>query len=251
MKIKNKNIGFAVAIIVILATMAILWNSLDKPKQDIHKKDESLVVEKEVIPERNIGELGQLEVVETKEEKEKEKEKLDEPTQENTTVSTEEIANVDTSAEQYSTETVVTTTEIPTTETIPTTEAPPTTEQPITYNEKENETQPVEVKHKGKTISVSASHYQPMCYEGCTGKTSTGIDVSSGTTPSGQRVIAVDPNVIPLGSKVRVDTPYGSFNAIAGDTGGGINGNTIDILVGSQGEAIQKGRVNATVTVVE
>ena len=40
------------------------------------------------------------------------------------------------------------------------------------------------------------------------------------------RVIAVDPNVIPLGSKVFIPG-YGEF--VAGDTGGAINGTRIDI----------------------
>ncbi len=42
------------------------------------------------------------------------------------------------------------------------------------------------------------------------------------------KLIAVDPNVIPLGSKVWVE---GYGYAIAGDTGGAIKGNKIDILV--------------------
>ena len=44
------------------------------------------------------------------------------------------------------------------------------------------------------------------------------------------KMIAVDPKVIPLGSKVWVE---GYGEAIAGDTGGAIKGNRIDILLGS------------------
>lgn len=42
------------------------------------------------------------------------------------------------------------------------------------------------------------------------------------------KMIAVDPKVIPLGSKVWVE---GYGEAIAGDTGGAIKGNRIDILL--------------------
>ena len=44
------------------------------------------------------------------------------------------------------------------------------------------------------------------------------------------KMMAVDPKVIPLGSKVWVE---GYGEAIAGDTGGAIKGNRIDILLGS------------------
>ncbi|AQL55717.1 3D domain-containing protein [Abyssicoccus albus] len=101
----------------------------------------------------------------------------------------------------------------------------------------------------GRTIRVSATHYTAGC-AGCSGITATGIDVRNSIYSGGKRVIAVDPRVIPLGSTVQVTTPYGSFTAIAGDTGGAIKGNIIDILVGSQGEAISKGRTSATVTIL-
>ena len=101
----------------------------------------------------------------------------------------------------------------------------------------------------GRTIRVSATHYTAGC-AGCSGITATGIDVRNSIYAGGKRVIAVDPRVIPLGSTVQVTTPYGSFTAIAGDTGGAIKGNIIDILVGSQGEAVSKGRTSATVTIL-
>jgi len=56
------------------------------------------------------------------------------------------------------------------------------------------------------------------------------MDVRSGT----QKVIAVDPNVIPLGSRVWVE---GYGEAIAADTGGAIKGNIIDVLVASEAYA--------------
>ena len=50
------------------------------------------------------------------------------------------------------------------------------------------------------------------------------------TANPNMKMIAVDPKVIPLGSKVWVE---GYGEAIAGDTGGAIKGNRIDILLGS------------------
>ena len=108
---------------------------------------------------------------------------------------------------------------------------------------------PVASQSTGRTIRVEATHYTAFC-AGCIGITAAGYDVRNTIYAKGLRVVAVDPRVIPLGSKVRVSTPYGSFDAIAGDTGGAIKGNRIDILVGSRGEALNLGRVGATVTVL-
>ncbi|UBH21904.1 hypothetical protein LAU42_09000 [Macrococcus armenti] len=101
----------------------------------------------------------------------------------------------------------------------------------------------------GRTIYATATYYTANC-AGCTGITAAGYDVSNTTHANGYRVIATDPSVIPLGTIVQVDTPYESFTAIAGDTGGAINGSTIDILVGSESEAISKGRHDVTLTVI-
>jgi len=82
----------------------------------------------------------------------------------------------------------------------------------------------------GKEFYVTATAYTPNC-SGCSGISATGINLNSG---SGLKVIAVDPSVIKLGSKVWVEG-YGT--AIAGDTGGAIKGNRIDILVQSESQA--------------
>ena len=67
--------------------------------------------------------------------------------------------------------------------------------------------------------------------------------------------IAVDPNVIPLGSRVRVtfDEPfsYMSGEYIAHDTGGAINGNIIDVYMSDYGEAMNFGRRTCKVTILE
>ena len=69
-----------------------------------------------------------------------------------------------------------------------------------------------------KKLRVFATSYDPFC-PGCSAYTATGLKAGYG-------VIAVDPNVIPLGSKVYVP---GYGEAIAGDTGGAIKGAVIDL----------------------
>ena len=54
------------------------------------------------------------------------------------------------------------------------------------------------------------------------------------------KVIAVDPSVIKLGTKVHVE---GYGYAIAGDIGGAIKGNKIDVFIPSKSEALN-GDVN-------
>lgn len=66
---------------------------------------------------------------------------------------------------------------------------------------------------------------------GISGITATGVNLNKNPNA---KVIAVDPNVIPLGSKVYVE---GYGEAIAADTGGAIKGNKIDVHVPSKSQA--------------
>ncbi|MHA6252918.1 ubiquitin-like domain-containing protein [Oceanobacillus sp. CAU 1775] len=86
----------------------------------------------------------------------------------------------------------------------------------------------------GNTITVTASAFTASC-NGCSGITATGINLKANPN---MKVIAVDPNVIPLGSKVWVE---GYGEAIAGDTGGAIKGNRIDIHVPNKSAAYSWG----------
>jgi uncharacterized protein YabE (DUF348 family) len=75
--------------------------------------------------------------------------------------------------------------------------------------------------------------------------TATGMDL---TANPNARVIAVDPNIIPLGSKVWVE---GYGYAIAGDTGGAIKGHRIDVLMPNEGQASAWGRKRVKIRILK
>jgi 3D (Asp-Asp-Asp) domain-containing protein/peptidoglycan hydrolase CwlO-like protein len=70
------------------------------------------------------------------------------------------------------------------------------------------------------------------------GRTATGIPTAPG-------VVAVDPSVIPLGTRLTIPG-YGV--GIAADTGGAVVGNTIDVWFPTTGQALQWGSRTITVT---
>lgn len=93
---------------------------------------------------------------------------------------------------------------------------------------------PVEIK-KNKSVQKIASNkligkFKITHYAGDTA-------TSTGAKPTVGRTIAVDPRVIPYGSRVVIN----GHTYIAEDCGGAIKGNKIDIFVGSESEAYQKG----------
>ena len=95
-------------------------------------------------------------------------------------------------------------------------------------------------KEYSKTLKVKATAYTP--YDpGCTGMTYSGTKAGIGT-------IAVDPNVIPLGTKLYVPG-YGV--GVALDTGGAIKGNKIDVCYMTKAEAYDWGVKNLTVYVLK
>lgn len=95
-----------------------------------------------------------------------------------------------------------------------------------------------------KVMTVTATAYTAYC-TGCSGTTFTGIDLRSNPN---QKVIAVDPSVIPLGSRVWVE---GYGEAIAGDTGGAIKGNIIDVFMPDRQDALNWGRKTVTIKVLD
>jgi 3D (Asp-Asp-Asp) domain-containing protein len=76
-----------------------------------------------------------------------------------------------------------------------------------------------------------------------------------GRTASGQMVsrglIAADPRVLPLGSRVRVEAGSWSGEYLVADTGGAIKGRRIDIWTTTTREALQFGRRTVKLTVLE
>ena len=95
----------------------------------------------------------------------------------------------------------------------------------------------------GKEMTMEATAYGPDC-SGCSGVSATGMNLKD----SSAKVIAVDPSVIPLGSRVWVE---GYGEAVAGDTGGAIKGNRIDVLYPSESEAGSWGRKSVNVKVLD
>ncbi|KZK08056.1 MULTISPECIES: 3D domain-containing protein [Lactococcus] len=99
-----------------------------------------------------------------------------------------------------------------------------------------NNNNPTTTTPGGRKLNVEATAYA------LNGITATGIDLSKNPI-----CIAVDPSVIPLNSLVEVPG-YGI--AIAGDTGGAIIGNIIDVHFPSNDQAIAWGRKNIQITVL-
>lgn len=94
-----------------------------------------------------------------------------------------------------------------------------------------------------KEFMVSATAYTAHC-NGCSGITRTGLNLRKNPN---LKVIAVDPRVIKLGTKVHVE---GYGYAIAGDTGGAIKGKKIDVFMPNKSRAYQWGRKNVKVKVL-
>ncbi len=88
-------------------------------------------------------------------------------------------------------------------------------------------------------IAMVATAYTADC-NGCSGITKSGV-------PAGHGIVAVDPRVIPLGTHLFIPG-YGA--AVAGDTGGAIRGNRIDLGFNSDSDAMQFGRRPITVYVL-
>jgi len=108
-----------------------------------------------------------------------------------------------------------------------------------------------EPSENNRVISVEATYYTAEC-KGCIGITKSGVDVRDTVYYEGKRIVAVDPEVIPLGTEVIVRTDNGEeFAATAQDIGSAIKGKRIDILVETKAEANRLGRVGAEVEIID
>ena len=99
-----------------------------------------------------------------------------------------------------------------------------------------------ESTNNAKELYVSATAYSHE--SSITGLTATGYNVKANPN---MKLIAVDPSVIPLGTKVWVE---GYGEAIAGDTGGAIKGHKIDVLMPSSAQAISWGRKTVKIVIL-
>ncbi len=91
-----------------------------------------------------------------------------------------------------------------------------------------------------KVITAKATAY---CDKG---KTASGIQSKVG-------VVAVDPRVIPLGTRLYIESTDGSWSygvCLAGDTGGLIKGNRVDLFYDSYNECIQFGRRSCNIYIL-
>ena len=68
--------------------------------------------------------------------------------------------------------------------------------------------------------------------------------------PVGKGIIAADPRVLPLGTRVRLDAGPYSGEYLVADSGGAVKGRKIDVWVPSNREACRFGRRNIKLTVL-
>lgn len=92
---------------------------------------------------------------------------------------------------------------------------------------------------QGRSLTVVATAYAPGAGAGY--RTATG-------RRAGRGVVAVDPSVIPLGTRLYIP---GYGYGVAADTGGAIKGHRIDVCFDTAAEAIRWGRRRVTVVVLD
>jgi len=91
-------------------------------------------------------------------------------------------------------------------------------------------------------FEVAPQTYTATAYS-LRGRTASGRPVSRG-------LIAADPSVLPLGTRVRVEAGTFSGEYVVGDTGGSVRGRRIDIWTPTSREALQFGRRAVKLTVL-
>lgn len=101
---------------------------------------------------------------------------------------------------------------------------------------------PVQAAGNGEEMYVTATAYNPEEFAYIT---TSGYNIKANPN---MKLIAVDPNVIPLGKHVWVEG-YGV--AIAGDTGGAIKGHRIDVLMPTRADALVWGMKAVKIVVLD
>ena len=109
---------------------------------------------------------------------------------------------------------------------------------------------PTVIEAPGTSISeyrqIEAPEPEAMIFE-ATAYCYTGNQTATGTWPS-RGTIAVDPTIIPLGTRLFVE---GYGEGIAEDTGGAIKGHRIDLYMESEDECWDWGRRTVKVRIIE
>jgi len=100
----------------------------------------------------------------------------------------------------------------------------------------------------GKVISRGGRDYKPVkeIPMEVTAYTHTGSVTATGTVPA-KGTVAVDPRVIPLGTRLYIEG-YGF--GVARDTGGEIKGNRLDVFFETREKALKWGRKEVKVTIL-
>lgn len=91
-----------------------------------------------------------------------------------------------------------------------------------------------------KVLKMNATAY--------TASDGNGDGITASGIPATRGIVAVDPEVIPLGTRLYIP---GYGEALAADTGGAIQGNRIDLVVDSYGEAVNFGRQDIDVYILQ
>jgi 3D (Asp-Asp-Asp) domain-containing protein len=93
-----------------------------------------------------------------------------------------------------------------------------------------------------ENFEVAPQTYVATAYS-LRGRTASGLPVSRG-------LIAADPRVLPLGTRVRVEAGSFSGDYLVADVGGGVKGRRIDIWIPTSREAMQFGKRAVKLTVL-
>ena len=96
--------------------------------------------------------------------------------------------------------------------------------------------------------SIEPSRHERTLTMEATAYTHTGNLTKSGTQPKAGRTVAVDPSIIPLGTRLIIN---GQAGFVAEDTGGRIHNNKIDIFFDSKEDCIKWGVRELEVLIID
>jgi len=137
--------------------------------------------------------------------------------------------------------------------------------QPAQTSKQQTESQPVNPETRVSESASVASHSSPVIEKAATAASNDDFEVAPqtytatayslrGRTASGKPVsrglIAADPRVLPIGTRVRVEAGTFSGEYEVADTGGSVKGRRIDIWTPTAREAMRFGRRAVKLTVL-